>query len=234
MVRSWRKRKDAYSGGLVTESHVVWDWNGTLLDDLPIVIEAVNRSIALFGEGPIDADDYRNHYTRPVKSFYDALFGRVVTDDEWLRLNTSFHDHYFSLAKTVDLAPDARRAMKLLEESGWSQSLLSMSPQDWLVKIVARLGLTDRFDLVDGLSGATGGLKAQHLYEHLQTLGLSGGQVVVVGDTPDDVAAARHVNARPVLFHGGSHHLDRLEAEDAPVAGSLLEAVETALSVSRP
>lgn len=210
--------------------HVVWDWNGTLLDDLPIVIKAVNRSIAVFGEGPIDADGYRDHYTRPVKLFYESLFGRMITDEEWLRLNTAFHDHYFRLARTVDLAQGARDAMDHLTDAGWTQSLLSMSPQAWLEKIVARFGITDRLDLVDGLSGPTGGLKAQHLEDHLATLGLGGGEVVMIGDTPDDAAAARHVGAKAILFHGGSHHLELLNGEGVPVAETLLDAVKLALS----
>lgn len=211
-------------------SHLVWDWNGTLLDDLPIVVEAVNRSIAAFGLGPITADDYRDHYTRPVRGFYDGLFGRVIADDEWLRLNTSFHDAYFELATYADLASGAREAMAILEEAGWSQSVLSMSPQDWLDGIVERLGLIESFEIVDGLSGPTGGLKAAHLEEHLAVLDVGGNETVVVGDTPDDVAAARHVGARAILFHGGSHHIEVLEAEGVPIAESILEAVELALS----
>jgi phosphoglycolate phosphatase-like HAD superfamily hydrolase len=218
----------------VSERHVVWDWNGTLLDDLPIVVEAVNRSIAIFEEEPINADAYRDHYTRPVRLFYDALLGRVVSDEEWLELNAAFHGHYFTLAESVELASGARSAMDLLSGSGWTQSLLSMSPQDWLTGVVGRLGLTHRFELVDGLSEVSGGLKAQHLETHLEALGLAGRQVVVVGDTPDDVAAARHVGARPILFHGGSHHLEALHAEGVPIAESIMEAAEMALSLSRP
>lgn len=211
-------------------SHLVWDWNGTLLDDLRIVVEAVNRAIAVFDLPPVTADDYRDHYTRPVRHFYDRLFGRVVADEEWLRLNTEFHDAYFELAHQVDLAPGARQAMDVLEDSGWSQSLLSMSPQDWLDGIVTRLGIHDRFEIVDGLSGPTGGLKARHLEEHLEVLGLDGTAVVVVGDTPDDVAAARHVGARAILFHGGSHHIGVLEAEGVPIAETIEEAARLALS----
>ena len=213
-------------------SHLVWDWNGTLLDDLPIVVEAVNRSIAMFVVGPIDADGYRDHYTRPVRRFYDSLFGRVVADEEWLRLNAMFHDVYFDLATDADLAPGAREAMDLLEQSGWGQSLLSMSPQDWLSAIVDRLQLTHRLSLVDGMSEMTGGLKATHMEVHLRLLGMDGESVVVVGDTPDDVAAARHVGARAILFHGGSHHIDVLEAEGVPIAETLVEAVELALEES--
>ena len=211
-------------------SHLVWDWNGTLLDDLAIVVEAVNASIGRFGLNPITADDYRDHYTRPVRHFYDHLFGRIVEDDEWLRLNTAFHEVYFDLATDVELAPGAREAVELLETSGWTQSLLSMSPQDWLDGIVDRLGLRDRFEIVDGLSGPTGGLKAAHLEEHLRVLDIEGEGVVVVGDTPDDVAAARHVGARAVLFHGGSHHLERLESEGVPVAETIADAARLALS----
>lgn len=211
-------------------SHLVWDWNGTLLDDLEIVVDAVNTSIAAFGINPITADEYRDHYTRPVRHFYDNLFGRVIADEEWLRLNTRFHDAYFEFAHSVDLAPGARRGIDLLSESGWSQSLLSMSPQDWLDGIVSRLGIHDRFAIVDGLSGPTGGLKAQHLEEHLEVLGIDGSAVVVVGDTPDDVAAARHVGARAILFHGGSHHMEVLEAEGVPIAETIEAAVELALS----
>lgn len=215
---------------MATPRHLVWDWNGTLLDDLPIVIEAVNRAIAIFGLTPITADGYRDHYTRPVRDFYNNLFDREVRDEEWLRLNTAFHDAYFELAASADLAPGALAAMRQLQEAGWTQSLLSMSPQDWIDGIVDRLGLTDWFEIVDGLSGPTGGLKAAHLEEHLQVLEIHGSEVVVVGDTPDDVAAARHVGARPILFHGGSHHFDKLKAEGAPIAESILDAVSIALS----
>jgi phosphoglycolate phosphatase-like HAD superfamily hydrolase len=214
----------------VKTSHLVWDWNGTLLDDLPVVIEAVNLSIGSFGVDPITADDYRDHYTRPVRHFYDSLFGRVVDDEEWLRLNTAFHDAYSELATHVDLAPGALEAMGMLEEAGWSQSLLSMSPQDWLEGIVARLELTGRFEMVDGLSGPTGGLKAAHLEDHLSMLAIEGRSVVVVGDTPDDVAAARHVGAHPVLFHGGSHHIEVLEREGVPIAETIVDAATIALS----
>lgn len=216
---------------MASPTHLVWDWNGTLLDDLPIVIEAVNRALAPFDVDPIDATGYRDHYTRPVRHFYDRLLGRAVTDEEWLRLNSAFHEAYFDLASGVDLAPGAREAMMRLREVGWSQSLLSMSPQDWLDDVVDRLGLTGLFEIVDGLSGPTGGLKATHLEVHLEMLEVQGSSVVVVGDTPDDVAAARHVGAHPILFHGGSHHIEVLEAEGVPIAETIPEAAGMAQEV---
>lgn len=206
--------------------HVVWDWNGTLLDDLRIVIDAVNRSLGALGWDVIDEQGYRDHFTRPVRSFYDSLAGRMVTDDEWQLLNEGFHDHYFTLVPKARLAPDARDALSAVEERGWSQSLLSMSPQGYLESIVRSTGIEGYFLAIDGLSGETGGNKALHLEEHLSRLEVEAAVAVVIGDTPDDAAAARHVGASVILYDGGSHHLPTLEGVGVAIAHTLVEAVE--------
>lgn len=208
--------------------HIVWDWNGTLLDDLRLVVESVNVSLGALGLDPIDEDTYRDHFTRPVRSFYDSLLGRLVADDEWERLNQGFHEHYFTLVPTAVLAPDAEPALSLAEERGFSQSLLSMSPQANLESVVASTGIAHYFERIDGLSGPTGGTKAQRLEEHLCHLEVDAGSTVVIGDTPDDAAAARHVGASAVLYDGGSHHLPALEEAGAPLAHTLIEAVALA------
>lgn len=208
--------------------HIVWDWNGTLLDDLLLVVESVNVSLGALGLDPIDEKTYRDHYTRPVRSFYDSLLGRLVADDEWERLNRGFHDHYHTLVPTALLAPDAEQALSLAEERGLSQSLLSMSPHTHLESVVVSTGIAHYFERIEGLSGPTGGVKARHLEDHLSALDVAPGRAVVIGDTPDDVAAARHVGASVILYDGGSHHLPALEAVDAPIAHTLLEAVQLA------
>jgi phosphoglycolate phosphatase-like HAD superfamily hydrolase len=208
--------------------HFVWDWNGTLLDDLEIVIEAANVGLSEYGVEPLDEDRYRDHFTRPVRAFYDSLFGRPVTDEEWQRLNDVFHLEYMARADAAELTADAIDALDAAGNGPGGQSLLSMSPQEWLEGIVARKGVIERFSLVTGLSGETGGLKASHMGEHLTALGLDPHRTIVIGDTPDDAEAALHVGARVVLYDGGSHHLPVLQQTDAPVAHSLVEAVEIA------
>lgn len=206
----------------------MWDWNGTLLDDLEIVVEAVNVGIARFGMPPIDENGYRDHFTRPVRAFYDSLFGRLVSDMEWDDLNKSFHDEYHARLHRATLTSDALSAVSRVEELGWSQSLLSMSVHDRLLEAVAARGLADRFSLISGLTGVTGGLKTEHLSIHVDAVGAHPNRVVVIGDTPDDVTAARDLGAKAVLYDGGSHHLPVLQAQGAPVAHSLESAVDLA------
>lgn len=206
---------------------VVWDWNGTLFDDLEIVLEAVNLGVSGFGLPPITLDDYRNHYTRPVKVFYDRLFGRSVSESEWRELDRRFRAGYRELMSHARLTTDARAALDRVAGSKAAQSLLSMFPHDELVPLVEALGIDGYFDRIDGLRGEPGDTKAAYLESHLRFLisGEDPAGVLVVGDTPDDAVAAEHVGAQVVLYDNGAHHRTDLEAVGVPVFDSLVDAV---------
>jgi len=81
---------------------------------------------------------------------------------------------------------------------------------------------------VDGLRRSDGGGKAEHLRAHLAALELEPEQVLLVGDALDDLAAARAVGAGCVLYDGGSHHRQALEATGEPVVDRLTDAVAAA------
>jgi phosphoglycolate phosphatase-like HAD superfamily hydrolase len=100
---------------------------------------------------------------------------------------------------------------------------------DELVPAVETYGLAGVFTRVDGLRTEVGGhLKAGHLAEHLAGLGLTGEQVVLIGDSLDDAAAADSVGGRAVLYTGGFTDPVRLRASGWPVADTLVEAVALA------
>lgn len=212
--------------------HIVWDWNGTLLDDLDVVIESLNKGIGTLGHPPIDADRYRDHFTRPVRSFYDSLLGRPISDREWSHLDAIFHEEYFMRVGSAPLAVDATDALDMAALLGCSQSLLSMSTHDRLVEVVASRGIAGRFAAIDGLTTATGGLKAPHLRRHLELLGVAPGRAVLIGDTPDDAHAAAAVGARVIAYDGGSHHRSTLDSLGVPVAPNLVEAVGIAVEMA--
>ena len=209
----------------------MWDWNGTLFDDLDVVVRSVNHGLAGLGAIRIDLNGYRSHYTRPVKVFYDRLIGREITPEEWITVDRVFHDAYRSALAEARLTADASEALATVASGGHTQSLLSMFPHQDLIPLVERIGISGFFDRIDGLSsGSPGDLKASYLEVHLRNLilGEDPRSVVVIGDTPDDAIAASHVGARPILYDGGSHHRADLEATGAEVASTLMAAVEMA------
>ncbi len=208
--------------------HVIWDWNGTLADDLPMVVECVTASLDAIGEGPIVADDYRSHYTRPVRLFYNRLLGRSVTDSEWDAIEETFHVRYKEAAKRVPLAADAIVAIEAVAEAGNTQSILSMWWDDDLKAEVSRHGLGPYMVRVDGNTRDASETKERLLSIHLRAVASNG--AVMIGDAMDDAQAAAALGIPCVLYDGGSHHRFELELLGVPVASSLVEAAEVAMA----
>ena len=212
--------------------HIVWDWNGTLFDDLHIVVESVNAAIDRFGAPGIDANGYRDHFQRPVQRFYHVLLGRPVEEHEWRHIDEVFHQAYRDRLHRADLHVTARRAIERIHHNGGTQSLLSMWWHDELVPAIEELELDGYMVRVDGNRRGAGDHKAEQLHSHLDELaahGIAAHSTVMIGDTFDDGHAAHEAGIGCVLFAGGgSHHRHELEATGLPVADTLTEALDLA------
>ena len=213
----------------MARDHLVWDWNGTLLDDLTLVVTATNAAFASIGGPEVGAEEHRRQFRRPIAEYYGEVLGRLVDRHEFERLDEVFHDAYRVGLTTCALAADAVAAIKAWDGS---QSLLSMWFHDELVPAVETYGLTGLFARVDGLQAAVGGgFKAGHLAAHLRELDLPGERVVLIGDSLDDAHAAEEAGARAVLYTGGFTDPARLRASGYPVADTLVGAVELAATL---
>ncbi|MFI7212531.1 HAD family hydrolase [Micromonospora maritima] len=209
-----------------TRRHLVWDWNGTLLDDLDLVVRATNVAFASAGGPAVSADEHRTRFRRPIADYYAEMLGRAVDAEAFGALDRIFHDAYRAGLTSCALAADATSAI-----AAWpgSQSLLSMWFHDELVPTVHTYGLTAHFRRVDGLRAAVGGgPKAEWLEKHLAELGLDGADVVLIGDSLDDADAATSVGAAAVLYTGGLSDPAVLRASGHPTADTLTEAVTRA------
>lgn len=206
--------------------HLVWDWNGTLLNDLDLVVASTNAAFASIGGPAVTAAEHRVRFRRPIADYYAEVLGQAVDDAAFGQLDKIFHDVYKDGLTTCALAHDAVDAM-----SSWSgsQSLLSMWFHQDLVPTVRTYGLTSHFLRVDGLRAEVGGdRKAESLSRHLAELGLDGRDVVLIGDSLDDADAALSVGGRAVLYTGGFTDAARLRESGHPVADSLTQAVAMA------
>ncbi|MFC8615930.1 HAD family hydrolase [Micromonospora purpureochromogenes] len=206
--------------------HLVWDWNGTLLNDLSLVVQATNVAFASAGGPSVTVDEHRVRFRRPIVDYYAEMLGRAIDAEAFGALDRIFHDAYRAGLTSCALADDALAAI-----AAWpgSQSLLSMWFHDELVPTVHTYGLTPHFARVDGLRATVGGgHKAEWLEKHLAELGLAGESVVLIGDSVDDAHAAESVGARCVLYTGGLSDPAALRATRHPTADTLTEAVTLA------
>ncbi|MFC8718053.1 HAD family hydrolase [Kitasatospora sp. NPDC057198] len=205
--------------------HVVWDWNGTIKDDLDDHVAALNATLPALGGTPIDRDTYRAEHTVPIPAFYGRLLGREITEQEWKSSDAAFLAHL--RAQPVWLYGRAVELLTLVREAGHTQSLLSLCPHETLQREVNEAGIGHFFTRIDGRTGPSGGTKAGPLTTHLDALGLTGQEhrVLLLGDSADDADAAYANGALGVLHSGGLHHPDRLAATGYPLAHTLADAL---------
>ena len=210
---------------MIHARHVIWDWNGTLLNDFPAVFAATNYAFGSLGLPEVTEHQYRASFHRPVRSFYHRLIGRDISDAEWHHLDKTFHEAYARFLPDCELATGAEHALQLVLRLGLSQSLLSMYTHDALMGLIDDFNLAQYFGRVDGLRdpGASGGAKAPYLEAHLQNLGVAPREAVMVGDALDDASAASVADCSCILFAGGWHHPQDLLAAGVPVVEMLPE-----------
>lgn len=207
--------------------HIVWDWNGTLLDDNDAVVSAVNTVCAEFGRDSIDLAYWRSVFSRPLLQCYERLLECELTAEDWTRIDALYHEAYREVLHTCGLAPGVPDGLHEWGKLGGTQSLLSMWFHDELVPLVTDFALDPLFARIDGLRDRTGGgRKAEHLEHHLVAQGLQPQDVVLIGDVVDDAHAAAQVGSECVLVTTGVMNRSALEATGFPVADSVSHAVD--------
>ncbi|WP_410791724.1 HAD family hydrolase [Kribbella sp. C-35] len=68
--------------------HVVWDWNGTLLNDNHAVLAAVNEVCAGFGRAELSWGEWQAAYARPMRLSYEQILQRTLDEEEWAQVDS--------------------------------------------------------------------------------------------------------------------------------------------------
>jgi phosphoglycolate phosphatase-like HAD superfamily hydrolase len=206
--------------------HILWDWNGTLLDDTEAALNTLNIMLARRGADAIGMEFYRENFAFPVKPFYEAI-GMVLENEDWDELAREYHDLYALEPKRLNR--ESELALERAATAGAGQSIISALRQDLLERAVGEFGLARYFTHVYGVDNLDGASKHDRAMELAAVL--KGEELVVIGDAIHDLEVARLIGAKCVLCSQGSHSHRRLAAL-APTGRTLLEAVDMALDGS--
>lgn len=210
--------------------HIIWDFNGTLLNDAQLSVDLDNDVFDQIGVPRITLADYRNNMTMPVRDFYPRV-GVDYAKHSYEEIARLWLDEFNKRAVGVGLIPGVLEAIKALHAQGRSQSVLSASYEPSVRAQCAALGLTPYMKDISGLQDESAGKKTEIGRRQLRELGLTGADVVLVGDMLTDAHLAEVLGADCVLVSWGHNDLKRLESAGLPVAHSV-EALENILAKS--
>ncbi|MBP3657212.1 MAG: HAD family hydrolase [Clostridia bacterium] len=200
--------------------HIIWDFNGTLLNDTQLSVDVDNYVFDRLGLPRITIDDYRRHMTMPVRGFYPAL-GVDYSVHPYETISRLWLDAFNAQVVDAGLIPGITDVLARLTQAGYTHSVLSATYQPSLDAQCAALGLTPHMLAVDGLKDESAAKKTDIGRRQMERLGLAGSDIVLVGDMVADAELAAALGASCVLVSWGHNDAQRLYATGRPVADTL-------------
>ncbi|MGA3013700.1 MAG: HAD hydrolase-like protein [Bacteroidales bacterium] len=206
-------------------THVIWDWNGTLLNDNWLCVEVMNTMLASRHLPLLTLDRYREIFDFPVKDYY-LMLGFDFCKESFEIVGMDFMNKYNLREKECGLHKNAETTLKCLAQQGFRQSILSAREQSELRRETVDLGVSSYFDLIDGLDDHYARGKTDVGIRLLKELNVEKEKILFIGDTCHDAQVAKDLKINCVLIPNGHHSEPRLETTGFPIIRSLIELSE--------
>lgn len=205
---------------------VIWDWNGTILDDTAVCYGIANRMRVERGMEPMpDIDVYRAAFRFPVIEYYRAM-GYTFEEEPYEEVAREFISSYAASIQGCPLQPCAEETLRSVLDIGARQVLLSATGQQKLDEQVSMFGLNRYFERVIGGQNDFAHGKADYARAFLQECGVSPERTLFVGDTDHDFEIANSIGCPCALLIPGHQTREYLMTLGARLIESLCEVPE--------
>ncbi len=200
---------------------IIWDFNGTLLDDVRTGIDSVNTLLAERELSKIESEEhYRRIFRFPIIEYYRSL-GFDFDSEPYEELAPKWVALYLENVKRAELFNDVKETLEYFREQNMRQVVLSATERRMLEGQLNSLGIRDYFDEVMGLGDIHAGSKLS-LARAWRERNM-GVRALLIGDTDHDAENAKEMEADCVLVARGHQSREYLKTLGAPVVVSLKE-----------
>lgn len=208
-------------------THLIWDWNGTLLDDADWCLSVINSLLAERKLQPIgDIEAYREIFGFPVVDYYRRAgfdFDKEPFDvpaNEFIRL-------YHSDESRFRLFEGAKEVLAAIKGMGIRQAILSASETDNLRSQTALFGIGRYFDDILGISDIYAESKLGTGRAYMAKKSICAKKAALIGDTAHDHEVAEALGIDCILISNGHQNRRKLlECGAVALLGDIREILE--------
>lgn len=187
---------------LAQKTHVLWDWNGTLLDDIDLCVEVIGELLTRYDLPLIDREIYRARFGFPVRAYYERI-GFDFSRTPFETVAAEFVAAYNARVERCSLFPDAKDLIQSLSREGRTQAILSAAHEVELMRLTGKHGLKEWLAHVYGLPDHYAAGKIARGKELITALGANPKDCVLVGDTIHDAEVAEALGIDVILLGDG-------------------------------
>jgi phosphoglycolate phosphatase len=200
--------------------HIIWDWNGTIINDVDLCVELINELLIIRGFEKLTIASYRKVFTIPVKNYYTQL-GFDFSKESFEIIGKQWMDEYERRKFECGLYDGVKDVLLRINRMGIGQSILSAYSQHTLDEMVEYYGLTKYFTHIVGLDNIYAASKLHLGKDLMKRLGNGKGETLLIGDTEHDYEVAAEIGADCVLIANGHQSKEKLEKLNSLVIDDL-------------
>ena len=188
--------------------YIIWDWNGTLVNDAWLFVELMNEELSIRNLPLISISDYREKFTFPVKTYYENL-GFDFTKEDFKTVGLNFIQN-FKRNREPHLYQNSQHILKKLSSANIGQSIVSAQENQLLNDTVKFYQLNKLFDYVAGIDHYYADNKIKLAQSIREKIKHNDNEIVFIGDTVHDYEVAQALNVNCILFTNGHYSKQRL------------------------
>lgn len=208
---------------------IIWDWNGTLLNDLDLCVSTINQLLKNRNLKTLNSASYKEVFSFPVKDYYEAVGFDFGKEDFSLPAG-EFIELYNANVLKCELHSEVKPVLKHYKKQGNRQFVLSAMQQKMLDQTLKHQQIHSFFEATAGLEDHYAVSKIERGEELFKSYNIDKQKTIMIGDTIHDFEVAEKLNIRSVLIANGHQSAERLKSTGAPVLNNLNELLSLDLS----
>ncbi len=210
---------------------VIWDWNGTLLDDIGFCVSAINNLLEKRNLAKLNRQRYKEIFTFPVQKYYESLGFNFEKEPFEIPAN-EFMEIYTSGVNRCKLHFGSTEILSCFKTRGVRQFVLSAMEQELLEKTLKHQSVFNYFEGVFGVDNNFGISKIERGKQLISELKLNEKETWIIGDTIHDFEVAKELGINCILIANGHQSEERLKNTGATVIRELNDLKNNSLICS--
>ena len=208
--------KEDILGKVKDFDHIIWDWNGTLLNDSFLVLEVNNWLLREHQLPEINEETYKRLFCHPVEDYYKKI-GFDLTRVSFEEIGQKFMKLYAEGLHRVDIFPYAEEILKQIKKLGKKQYILSAAQEQHLHQVTESFGIKSYFEHIFGLGDYLARCKKDRGAELVEHAQINSVKTLMIGDTDHDYEVGKSLGFEVLLVSNGHQCRTRLEKLSAHV-----------------
>ncbi len=201
---------------------LIWDWNGTLLDDIDLCVETINVLLSKRELPLLNSYKYKEVFTFPVKDYY-AEIGFNFEKEPFEIPAGEYTDQYNSEVMNCSLHRGAAEILRHFQLAGKQQVILSAMEQLALMRTLEKNQIVHFFDEISGLDNHYAHSKIDNGKVLIEKMKLNPAETCLIGDTIHDFEVARELGCSCILIANGHQSEKRLTETGCTILNDITE-----------